>query len=130
MRKKQGRQRSNLTHIDYICCNISCNRLLTDYELSRQYRSYKYRFCIRCRVNTSSRRRATIAWYCLGCSKIMTDSIGGITGRYYCTIQGRMCIGEKEMRKKQQAKLYKIKKLAKSIVEQGGLQSYKCISKI
>ena len=128
MRKRQGKTlRNNLTHVDYICCNIYCKKLLTDYELGRQNRSYKYRFCIKCRMVLHD---SYIAWYCLGCNKIMTESIGGVTGRYYCTKQGFICEGEKLIKKKHQARWYKINKLAKSIVSQGGLQNFKCPSKI
>ena len=71
-----------------------------------------------------------MAWCCLGCNIIISDTLGKVRGRYYCSHEGFMCEGEKLMKKKNQAKCYKINKLAKAIMKQGGLQNYKYPSNI
>ena len=47
--RRPERPNHNLQHKDLICCNIYCKKPLTEYEFDRQTKSYKYRFCIRCR---------------------------------------------------------------------------------
>jgi len=128
MRKRQGTGKSKLTHVDFICCNIYCAKPLTDYELGRQNKQYKYRFCIKCRINMSGRKNVNIAWRCLGCN-ILIPNIVRPLGRYHCKSDGR-CVGMRKNKLVLQAKWYKRNKLARSIVKQGGIENYKCQTKL
>lgn len=88
-----------LSHVDLVCCNIYCHKPLTDYEFDRQIKSYKYRFCIRCRSNNNKKNLA-IKWKCLGCD-ILMDGTWGVVGRYYCTVYGYRCEGIRLRRNKE-----------------------------
>jgi len=133
MRKKQTHKRKwarrperpnyNLQHKDLVCCNVYCHRPLTDYEWDRQTKSYKYRFCIKCRIN-NSKKNMPVAWNCLGCGVVL-DATWGITGRYYCTTFGKQCEGVRRKRLEQSRISNLQKKLAREAVKQGGLQHYR-----
>jgi len=69
--------------IDNSCINIGCNVPLTEYELSRQKKSRKYRFCKRCRM---LRYTNCVSWNCASCGKVINT--GSYIGQYYCSIRG------------------------------------------
>ena len=68
----------SLTKNDFLCINIGCDNTLSDYEVGRQNRSRKYRFCLHCRNKNKEFR-----WTCKSCKKIMT-SVSNVSGKYYC----------------------------------------------
>ena len=116
------RPNHNLQHKDLICCNLYCGKPLTDYEFARQTRSYKYRFCIRCRSN-SRKKNLAIKWKCLGCD-ILMDGTWGIVGRYYCTVYGKRCEGIRK-RRNEEARIKNARiRLAKAIHNAGGIENY------
>ena len=121
--RRPNRPNHNLQHKDLICCNIYCNKPLTDYEFSRQTRSYKYRFCITCRSNNNKKNLA-IKWKCLGCETLM-DGTWGVVGRYYCTVYGKRCEGIRKRRSKYANVRNAQIRLAKAIQKAGGLKHYK-----
>ena len=100
------------------CVNIYCNKLLTQYELDRQYKSWKYRFCVKCRRLTKN-GRGTVEWKCIKCGKIMSKE--NRIGQYFC---GRDC--REGGRAAYSLKIYKINRLAQQISKQGGIDKYKC----
>ena len=128
MRKRQGKRKNKLSHVDLICCNIYCARPLTDFELERQNKQYRYRFCIKCRMKVSSRTSFQVSWRCLGCGVLLAN-IDKPIGKYYCKPDAR-CDGRAKKKLIQQARSYKRNKLARSIIEQGGFKNYKCNTKI
>lgn len=69
--------------VDNNCINIGCNVPLTEYELSRQKKSRKYRFCKRCRM---LRYTNCVRWNCASCGKVINT--GSYIGQYYCSIRG------------------------------------------
>lgn len=100
------------------CINIYCDKLLTQYELDRQYKSWKYRFCVKCRRLTKN-GRGTVGWKCIKCGKVMNTA--NRIGQYFC---GRNC--REGGRAAYSLKMYKIKRLASQIAKQGGIDKYKC----
>ena len=100
------------------CVNIYCNKLLTQYELDRQYKSWKYRFCVKCRRLTKN-GRGTVEWKCIKCGKAM--NVANRIGQYFC---GREC--RESGRGASVLRRYRIKRLASQIVKQGGIDKYKC----
>lgn len=121
--RKPNRPNHNLQHKDLVCCNLYCGKPLTDYEFARQTRSYKYRFCIRCRSNNRKKNLA-IKWKCLGCD-ILMDGTWGTVGRYYCTVYGKRCDGIRKRRNKEANIKNAQIRLAKAIQKAGGLKYYK-----
>jgi len=101
------------------CVNIHCNILLSQYEIDRQYRSWRYRFCNKCRRLTKN-GRGTVEWKCVKCGKIM--STANRIGQYFC---GREC-REGGSRAAYSLKIYKLNRLARQISKQGGIDKYKC----
>jgi len=69
--------------VDNYCINIRCKTPLTEYELSRQKKSRKYRFCRRCRM---LRYTSSVSWKCIACGK--TIDHGSYIGQYYCNVRG------------------------------------------
>jgi len=67
------------------CQYRTCKKQLTSYELERQgERSYKYRFCRRCRQMPNNSLKSVV-WKC----KLCTDLMDGKTttrGKFYCDI--------------------------------------------
>jgi len=111
-----------LRNKDFYCVNIHCNTPLSKYEQDRQYKSRKYRFCRLCRMKIGS-GRSQVEWKCIECDKTM--SFANRIGQYYCS---QRCY--EPTRIKKGCKRYRISKLAKAIVEAGGIQNYKCKSSI
>ena len=107
-----------LTHKDLNCVNIHCNKPLTDYELTRQKKKWRYRFCRYCRIMITA-NRSDVQWKCLGCGVIITTAT--VIGCYYC---GEVC--REKTRQDWQKRRYKVKKLAAEIIKQGGIDKYKC----
>ena len=103
---------------DNNCVNIHCSRLLTDYELTRQHKSWKYRFCNTCRRLITA-NRGTVEWKCIKCGKTM--SVENRIGCYFC---GKEC--REGGRGLSVLRRYRIKRLASQIVKQGGIDKYKC----
>ena len=62
------------------CANIHCNNVLTLYEIERQKKSKKYRFCNKCR-NSKTRNYST--WKCITCDNLM-NSTTSLFGKLYC----------------------------------------------
>ena len=120
--RRPNRPNHNLQHKDLVCCNIYCHKPLTDYEFGRQTKSYKYRFCIRCRSNNRKKNLA-IRWKCLGCEVLM-DGTWGIVGRYYCTVNGKRCEGIRKRRCKQANIKNARIKLVNAILKAGGIENY------
>lgn len=70
------------THSEEIeCANIHCENNLTLYELERQKKSKKYRFCNKCR---NSKTRNNAMWKCITCNVLM-NSTSSLFGKLYCT---------------------------------------------
>ena len=107
-----------LRNKDFYCANIHCDFPLTKYEQDRQHKSWKYRFCHTCRCRSTFKTKASIEWKCIGCGKIM--SVANRIGQYYCD---QTC--HQKQRSKDICKAYRVNKLAKAIVNAGGLEHYK-----
>jgi len=65
--------------VDKVCINVNCGKPLTEYELVRQKRSRKYRFCKKCRC---LRFTNAVSWKCIACGRIIDH--GSYIGQYYC----------------------------------------------
>ena len=71
--------------IEDICQSVDCRKPLTTYETERQKlspRSFKYRFCRKCRQIPEYCSNA-VRWRCRLCPQIMCAS-DTLRGRYYC----------------------------------------------
>ena len=106
-----------LRHKDTNCVNIHCRDTLTQFELGRQHKSWKYRFCVLCRRLITS-GRGDVEWKCIRCNKIMTTAAR--IGCYYCEADCRW-----RNRIDCTMKRYRIKRIASEIVKQGGIGKYK-----
>ena len=118
-----------LTHKDLNCVNIHCNKPLTDYELTRQKKKWRYRFCRYCRIMITA-NRSDVQWKCIGCGVTITTAT--VIGCYYC---GEVCREKtrQDWQKRNRIKLaknhkrrYRVKKLAAEIAKHGGIEKYKC----
>ena len=101
---------------DECCINIACNNKLTDYEIERQPRSKKYRFCKKCRNN---RVRHGIRWQCIACDNILS-STRDLLGKFYCHDK---CKTRWSKRIDIEKKRYRVKKIARQIMS-GELNDY------
>jgi len=63
---------------DFICVNLECGEPLSNYEVGRQKKSRKYRFCVACR-----NKNRELTWKCKSCGSLMT-STNHVSGKYYC----------------------------------------------
>ena len=107
-----------LKHKDLNCVNIHCNKPLTDYELTRQNKKWRYRFCNFCRRMITA-NRTSVEWKCLECGIIISTAT--VIGSYYCTEACR-----EKTRSDWAKRRHKTRKLAAEIVKQGGIDKYKC----
>ena len=88
------------------CQNITCKKPLSSYELERQgVRSYKYRFCRRCRQMPNNSVKYVV-WKCKLCTDVM-DGKTSTRGKFYCTICGHK---ESVRRSKLRSKKYYLMK--------------------
>lgn len=117
MAKRSCEKMAKLNHRDFYCANLHCDYPLTQYELDRQTRGWRYRFCRNCRINITS-GRGCIEWKCLSCDTIMSH--GAVIGMYFCS---RKCKEKKRVKRKMLE--YRMDKLIKDIKEQGGIEKYK-----
>jgi len=98
--------------VDNNCINIGCSVPLTEYELVRQKKSRKYRFCKKCRM---LRYTNDVRWNCISCGKII--SISSYVGQYYCSIRGCFILTKdrKEKNRERTKANHKIKSFVKKI---------------
>ena len=88
------------------CQNITCKKPLSSYELEREcVRSYKYRFCRRCRQMPNNSVKYVV-WKCKLCTDLM-DGKTSTRGKFYCTICGHK---ESVRRSKLRSKKYYLMK--------------------
>lgn len=108
--------------IDNYCINISCHIPLTEYELDRQSKSRKYRFCRKCRM---LRYTSSVSWKCIGCGK--TIDHGSYIGQYYCNIRGCFSFnGGKSFRGRQlNKKNSRVRARVKAFVRKHPIKKYK-----
>ena len=112
--------------VDNNCINIGCKveggALLTEYELVRQKKSRKYRFCKKCRM---LRYTNNVRWNCVSCGKVI--SLGAYVGQYYCSIRGCF-VFTKERATKNRARIktnHRIKSFVKKIEWNSNTKKYK-----
>ena len=108
--------------VDNNCINIGCNRPLTEYELVRQKKSRKYRFCKKCRMLRYSNN---VRWNCVSCGKVIET--GSYVGQYYCSIRGCFTLTkERNIKNKKRMKTkHRIKSLVNTIEWNSKTKKYK-----
>jgi len=108
--------------VDNNCINVGCSKPLTEYELIRQKKSRKYRFCKKCRM---LRYTNNVRWKCVSCGNIINTS--SYIGQYYCSIRGRFILNnerarENKIRSRNKAR---VKSLIKNIEWNSKTKKYK-----
>jgi hypothetical protein len=68
---------------DYKCINLNCERDIPAHIVEKQFKSPKYRVCVKCR------NFKDVKWRCIGCDSIIYDS-NKSTGGFYCSVICRM----------------------------------------
>ena len=108
--------------VDNNCINIGCKIPLTEYELTRQKKSRKYRFCKRCRM---LRYTNCVSWNCASCGKVINT--GSYIGQYYCSIRGCFTLTKEIVRKNRewQKNKHRVKSLVKKIEWNSKTKKYK-----
>ena len=112
--------------VDNNCINLSCKveggARLTEYELIRQKRSRKYRFCKKCRM---LRYTNNVRWCCVGCGKVI--EIGSYVGQYYCSIRGCFTLSSERARENRERMKtnHRVKSLIKNIEWDSKTKKYK-----
>lgn len=108
--------------IDRNCINISCKIPLTEYELVRQKKSRKYRFCKKCRM---LRYTNSVRWNCVSCGKIINTS--SYVGQYYCSIRGCFVLTKErqQINRDRTKRNHRIKSFVKKIEWNSKTKKYK-----
>ena len=112
--------------VDNNCINIGCKveggRPLTEYELIRQKKSRKYRFCKKCRM---LRYTNNVRWKCVSCGKVI--EIGSYVGQYYCSIRGCFTLNNERARdnRERMKTKHRIKSFIKKIEWDSNTEKYK-----